>query len=220
MNRHEIDEIRKKAKKLNLALYPTIGEFVIAFEANCHSIRIGIGTLLQKNGLKSSNLVDILVGDLTIFPLQSIYRAIIVEMVKLSEKEKRIVDLIFKRVINLGEKRNQFIHAAWFIDFKNLEDLKNGLLVQYRPGYSKSGAKESPGKIPIEEIKKQINESRNIGELLEELHLCFYSGTKIEKRFKIDQNKNLIMLGSIRDFMKIHKDSPTGTCVPIKTTPL
>jgi len=220
MDRKEIAEIQRKAKELSEDLYPTIGKFALQFEANCHALRMGIETILENHGLSNSNLTEIMIGDLTIFPLQSIYRSMISEVMQLNEFEIKIIDNIFKRIIQLGEKRNRIIHAAWFIDYKNPEDLKSGLLTQYKPGYSKKGAKESPSKFPISEIKAQIDESDKLNDLIHELNMCLYSGTQIQKRFGIDDQKLAYPTGSINDYIEKSDDAKPGTCQPLRKTPL
>jgi hypothetical protein len=220
MDRDKVVELRNKAKKLGDSLYPTIGKFALSFEANCHALRMGIGTILENHGLSNSNLTEIMIGDLTIFPLQSIYRSMISEVVPLNETEAKIVDSIFKRIVQLGEMRNRILHAAWFIDYKCAEDIKCGLLTQYRPGYSKKGAKQSPAKFPISEIRAQIEESEKLNDIIHELNMCLYSGTKIQKRFAFNEQNLVHCTGSITDYIDELPDSKPGTCQPLRRTPL
>ena len=198
-------DLHQKAKELSDSLYPTIGEFAVAFEAICHAIRMGIDDILQKNGLRNSRITDILIGDLTAHPLQDIYRALLLETEKLDKTEVAILDNIFKRVSQVGEHRNRIIHSAWFIDFKNAEDIMKGLLLRYKPGRTKKGAKESPSKIPIQEIKAIIKEARVLGDLIHQLNMCLYCRSKIGPRFSFDADGNVIATGSIMDFFSKKK---------------
>jgi len=187
--------LRRKAEALSKSLYPTIGEFAVAFEAVCYALRMGIADILEKNGLRNTKLAYIIIGDLTIFPLQSIYRALLAETQQLSPLEKKILDNIFKRVSQLGEKRNRIIHSAWFIDYKNPKDIKEGLLTQDKPGPSKRGAKESPSKFPIRTIKEIAGQAHILSALVHEVNICIYTGTRIGSRFSLDSKGNAVAKG-------------------------
>jgi hypothetical protein len=210
------EEIINKAKELSSALYPTIGEFIVAFEALCHELKMGIGIILGDNGLRNeSKLTDILVGDLTLSPSLNIYRGLLFETQKLNAAEVKIIDIISKKIIDLGQERNGIIHSAWFIDYKSSDDIDKGLLTQYRPGASKRGAKESPSKIPINNIKEFTKQARALGDLVEEINMCIYQGTKIENRFLIDKNGDLITQGSYMDSIEKYTGQGCPPCVPI-----
>ncbi len=76
MGRDKVVAIRNKAKRLGDSLYPTIGRFAVSFEANYHALRMGIGIVLGTHGLSNSNLTEIMIGELMMFPLQSIYKGV------------------------------------------------------------------------------------------------------------------------------------------------
>ena len=194
--------IFRKAKVLGKSLYPTIGEFAVSFEGICHALRMGISNILEHAGLKDSTLPDILVGDLTIFPLQNIYRALLVQTYKLTEDELKIIDNLFTRVTKLAEERNRILHCRWCIDFKDLQDIRELLLTGYKPGYSKRGTKPSPFKFPISEIKKLIRIIRELDDLIYQLNLCIYAGRAIGSRFQLNSKGQAIATRSIMDFFE------------------
>lgn len=194
------DDLRRKAQELSDSLYPTIGEFVVSFEGICHALRMGIDHVLDKNGLTNSRLTDILIGDLTAHPLQGVYRALLAESERLDNAEVALLDNIFKRVTHLCEERNRIVHSAWFIDFKNADDLENGLLLRCKPGRSKEGAKESSSKIPVQDIRDIINETRLVDDLIHQLNMCIYCGKRVGKRFVFDDKGKVVATGSIMDF--------------------
>jgi hypothetical protein len=199
------DEFYKKAKVLSTELYPTIGGFVVAFESLCHSLKTGVEEILLQQGLSDGKLAEILIGDMTLFPLQSVYRSLLVQAYKLDAKEISIIDNIFKRVCEINEERNGIIHSAWFIDFKNPNDIEKGLLMKYRPGASKHGAKESPSKYPLEDIKKSSERVRILINLVEELNMCVYRNVYIASRFNIDVGKNSVAVGTLLDHFQTEK---------------
>ncbi len=191
--------LRKKADALSTELDPTIGGCVVAFESLCHSLKMGVEYILLRRGLSNRKLAEILIGDMTLFPLQSVYRSVLVEADEVDAKEVNIIDNIFKRVCNIGEERNGIIHSAWFIDFKNPDDIEKGLLMKYKPGASKHGAKESPSKYPLDDIKKSTERTRTLIDLVEELNMCVYGNVYIASRFKMDTDGNAVAIGSVLD---------------------
>ena len=172
----------------------------MAFEGICHALRMGVENVLEKNGLQNGRLTDILIGDLTAHPLQGVYRALLAESETLHTTEVALLDNIFTRVTLLCEERNRIVHSAWFIDFKNPEDLRNGLLLKYKPGRSRKGAKESSSKVPIQEIKDIIGEIRIVDDLVHQLNMCIYCKKKIAERFSFDDKGKVVATGSIMDF--------------------
>ncbi len=199
-------DLHGQARALSDSLYPTIGEFAVAFEALCHALRMGIGIILEANGLKRGRLADILVGDLTIFPLQTIYRALLAEAQEFDATEIKVLDNTFKRIAQLGEHRNKIIHSAWFIDFKNPEDIREGLLTRHRPGATKRGAKKDPCKFPITEIKEITENARVLDDLVHQLNMCIYTNRSICSRFRLDSDGEAVATGSIMDFFQKGKE--------------
>lgn len=194
--------LHQKAKELSDSLYPTIGEFVVSFEAISHAIRMGIGTLLKKNGLRNHHLSDILVGDLTMQPLQATYRALLSATEQLDSIEVAILDDIFRRVCRLAEHRNRILHSAWFIDFRNPDDIRDGLLLSYKPGRTKKGAKECPSRVAIQEVRDVTKEARVVADLVHEIDMCVYASTKISTRFRMDEQGTATATGSIGDYFQ------------------
>jgi hypothetical protein len=179
-------KIRRKASDISERLDHAVGRFALSFERLCHSLRIGICTVLELHGLQNAwKITDIMVGDVTAFPLQSIFRALIVETHELSEEESKIITSIFKRVARLTEERNRIIHSAWYVDYKSRQDLLSDTLVRLRPGYSKHGAKPSPTKHPLAEIEEWTDEARELEELVTCLYHRFNRGHRIKDYFEI-----------------------------------
>jgi len=197
--------LHRMAKELSNGLYPAIGEFAVSFEAISHAIRMGITDVLEKNGLKNHRLSDILVGDLTMQPLQAIYRSLLSETETLEPTEVAVLDDIFKRVCQLAEHRNRILHSAWFIDFKNTNDLRNRLLLSYKPGRTKKGAKECPSMVPMQEIRDVTKEAIVVNDLIHEVNMCVYTGTKIGRRFKMDGQGRVTAIGTLDDYVSKKK---------------
>lgn len=199
------NDLRKKATKLSTELCPTIGEFVVNFERVSQAIRMCIYTMLESQGLKDTRIIDIFIGDLTIFPLQSTFRALISQTQKLNQKEIKIVDNIFNRIVKLAEERNKIIHSAWFIDYKNHEAINSGLLFAYKPGYNKQGAKSPSFLYPIADIKKWAQKATELADIIYQLYYCFYSRADIELYFEFDKDQNVNLIDNKIDYKLKHK---------------
>ena len=198
--------IKDRTEELQRELYPTIGKFAVSFERVCYALKMGISELMEVEGLSNDRITDILIGDLTLFPLQSIFRALIAETGKITPDNQYIIDNIFKRIVKLGEERNKIIHSAWFIDYKNRKALRAKMLTGHKPGYNKKGAKPSWFNYPISEIKKMIKEANVLSDLVHQLGICIYTNHGIEPCFKLYKNRNVRLKGSrVNYFIKFEK---------------
>jgi len=181
---------KKKVKSAPERLNYSVGDFALSFERLCRTIRLGIWSILKKSGLKDAwECTDILVGDLTAFPLQSILRALINQTRVLAPEEESIVNSLFKRVVSVTEARNNILHAAWYIDYKSRPDLLNDVFTKYRPGYAKFGAKPTPTKISITEVETSAKECRDLMDFFDCLNGCLYRAKPFTEFLQLSENK-------------------------------
>lgn len=177
--------LKRKVKSTSEDLCRAVGSFALSFERLCRDLRLGVWSVLEANGLDGAwECTDILVGDLTAFPLQSILRALIVQTSTLDEDEQRVIDILFGRVSRLAEERNTIIHSAWYIDYRSRPDLLSNVYVRYRPGYSKKGAKPTPTKHPITEVERSDKECHQLADLLDHLNDCLRMRHRIRDYFE------------------------------------
>lgn len=188
------NDLRDNAMKLSTELCPTIGEFVVNFEKVNQAIRMGIYEILEIQGLKDARIIDIFIGDLTFFPLQSIFRALISQTQKLNQTESKMVDNIFNRIVKLAEERNKIIHSAWFIDYKDHEAINSGMLFAYKPGHNKQGAKPPSFLYPIADIKKGAQNAIELADIVYQLGHCIYICADIELYFEFDKDQNVNLI--------------------------
>jgi hypothetical protein len=165
--------LKLKAKTASEKLCTAVGDFALSFERLCRDLRLGIWAVLEANGLKDAwYLTDIFVGDLTAFPLQNIFRALISQTRKCNAEEKLALGDIFKRMAAITETRNSVLHSAWYIDYKSRADLLTDTYTKYRPGYDKAGAKPTPTKHSIEEVERAAVGCLTLSELISCLQSC------------------------------------------------
>lgn len=111
-------------------LNESIGEFVITFETITNEIRLLLQTILMKNGLIESRLFDILTYDSTAKPLLDFMKGFILLCYA---DELRYQDLkqemnkLYKRIVKATTKRNNVVHAHWYIDSFNLGRYDSGM---------------------------------------------------------------------------------------------
>lgn len=183
------DYIQQEAKELSDRLHRAVGKFTVTFERLCDNLRNAVAQILATQGLDNRKITDILIGDMTIFPLQSILRALIIETQELSQNDLKIVKEIFRRIGELAEERNRIIHSAWYINYKSQEDILSDVLTAVKPGYSKKGAKPSPYKYPLSEIEEWTEEAQYLSVVISQLGTCIYVGHRIEDHFEFWKDK-------------------------------
>ena len=163
-----------KAETVGERLNTAVGDFAISFERLCHNLRLSIWAVLEANGLNDAwHITDILVGDMTAFPLQNILRALIWQTMKCNAQEEMVLSNIFKRIASITGTRNSVLHSAWYIDFRSTADLLTDTYTKYRPGYSKEGAKPSPTKYSIKAVEVAAAETQTLSQFISCLNRAF-----------------------------------------------
>ncbi len=196
-------EVRKKIKTASNRLSLAIGEFALTFERLCRDLRLGIWSLLDREGLRNAwELTDILVGDLTAKPLQSILRAIIAQTINLTDEDEKILTSLFSRITRVTEERNSILHSAWYIDYKSRKDLLSDVFVRYRPGYSRKGAKPTPTDHALAEVIQWEAECSTLCRLVDHLSDSLRRGKKIENSFEMTSKEEIEIRQNIRTMQK------------------
>lgn len=96
--------------------YAAIGRFAVKFEHVCYAMKTGILAMLQCTGLQNQAVGQAALAGLTAEPLQTMFRAILVEMLKnrMDADDIKIIGHIIKRFRELTQARNSIIHRMWF----------------------------------------------------------------------------------------------------------
>ena len=95
--------------------YELIGQYVVAFEGCCQSIRSFISLLLSYQGLANQKLCDVLMSHMTAKTLGDCLVALLHDCRPLNSDEALVVGEFGSSFQKLYSQRNNLLHASWFI---------------------------------------------------------------------------------------------------------
>ena len=115
-------------------IYAALGKFVVHFEHLTMAMNRAIyGVMARHGGLKGQHLHDIVFAEHTAYPIASTLRSLLAEVLTLNSIEKKQLANLFRRINALIERRNECVHATWYIgwgadldsDFSVAEGMKS-----------------------------------------------------------------------------------------------
>lgn len=139
-------------------LYEVIGKCAVKFELISFYLRQGITILLGEHGLKNQRLSQVLLADLTAYPLKSILQSLITEIATLPPRDKTICDKIFAKVQNLIEQRNAIVHGTWFVGWASTEDTDFSIASGHKWSRGKRGANLRQAQYECSDLNAFANE--------------------------------------------------------------
>lgn len=184
-------ERQKKYDEQTGELYQAIGKCSVKFEHVTFAMQQAIIFMLHKGGLNNQRLANVLLADLTAYPLKSIFQAMVPESSQLSTTEQAICDKIFARTQKLIERRNDIIHSTWFVGWASSSDTDFSEVTGTKQARGKRGADFKSFNHTVVEFEDFAQECDEVTNLLRRLSACVTSDFKIAKNFIIDANGNL-----------------------------
>lgn len=167
-------------------LYEAIGKCAVKFEHICFNLRQGITALLGEHGLNNQRLSQVLLADLTAYPLKSILQSLIAEIATLPPPDKAICDKIFARVQNLIEQRNDIVHRTWFVGWASSEDTDFSIVSGHKWSRGKQGANPKQVEYECTDFDAFANECDIAAELVNRLWTSILIGHPLSGNFKIN----------------------------------
>ena len=185
------EETQHKFDEQTEDLYAALGRFAVEFEHVCNYLRVIIMTILNKEGLKNEQVMQILLADLTAEPLRSLVVSLIPQTHKLSQTDKKIVSRILKNVQDLTKNRNDVLHGTWFIGWASVgeTEFKNAPGLKFKK--DKSGAATKSFNWTVGEFVELTEKATQLWGLLERLNGCIAFGFTIEKNFVFKDDGSL-----------------------------
>ena len=182
-----MDEPERQAlrKQQTDDIYRAIGRFSVKFEQLVQAMTFGIVFLLSKNGLKNQQLAHVMMADLTAYPIKSIFGSMIAESVVLNDRERRIVDLILKRVQGLIDKRNDIVHSTWSVGWAATDAVKFDTVGGYKLTRGRAGARAKSFTFKSGDFDKFSLECDDVKELVYRLWRTVLMGRSIVNDFVI-----------------------------------
>ena len=191
--------------------YEQIGRFVVEFEQICSWLRIGIIFLLQRDGLKTQRLAQILLDNkfMTAAPLIEAYDAIITEIgIREDPIQKEVLDQVSKEFHALISERNKVVHGQWFIGYARADDQDFSEIAGIKGNPSKKeGMSFQHLPTSAEEIAELVERAKSLKELVYDIYGFLVFQTSGEGRGKFENN--LTKVGDTWVSKRICKVSPT-----------
>lgn len=190
-----MDELKRNAlhKEETDDIYRSIGEFSVKFEQIVHSMTNGITVSLAKDGLKNQKLSNIILAELTAYPIKSIFASIIAETVDLSDKEKRIVNIILKRIQRLIDERNNIVHRTWFVGWASSVATKFDEVSGVKLMRGKTGGGSKVVSLKSEDFDNLSAECDSVNELVSRLCAVVAGGYAIGANFAISDSGEVVV---------------------------
>lgn len=168
------------------ALYESIGKCTVKFEYVCFAMHQGIIMLLGKSGLHNQRVGQVLLAEVTAYPLKSILQAMIAEVILLQLDEKAICDKIFARVQRLIDRRNVIIHSTWFVGWAHPDDTDFSTASGHKWARGKQGADIKSSTQTVENFDEFSVECDHVAALVYRLWGCIIGGHQLAKNFTVD----------------------------------
>jgi len=183
MNQSERE--KKLWEQQSEAWYAAIGRFVVKFEYLCHQMSTCIVFVLHSDGLRTQNLAQALLADVTAHPLLQSFRAVVAEVRKNEADDMRILDNVSKRVETLIKQRNDVIHRTWWVGgaASKDEDLK---IHSIKFKKTKGGPEFSPRVGTVSDFNNLSSEADELSKIIFIMDGCLGLNEPFSKLFKVD----------------------------------
>jgi hypothetical protein len=177
-------------------IYRAIGKYCVSFEHVTHAMQFGITFLLHKGGLANQRLAQIMLAELTAYPLKSILQAIIGELAASSPDNQKICDKIFSRVGKLIEQRNDIMHSTLFVGWAGEQDTDFSQAGGSKPSRGKSGAGTKSSTYTAQDFDNFAKECQLVAGLIHRLWTCVHGDYQIAKNFVLRENGDVSVADS------------------------
>lgn len=176
------EELQKKYDEQTTEQFAAIGHFVQEFGQICYWLQFDFIQLLSDNGLKDQAISNIVIGNraITAEPLIQIMEGLVGHLLDEENENERIGKEVFRhaanRFRNLVKIRNDIVHGTWFIGWGNdaKTDFSKISGVKLNPNRNGFEIKNLPHS--IEEIRKHIDEAKQLDLLFRKFFACWFHG--------------------------------------------
>lgn len=182
-----MEEDKHKYEEQTEDLYAAIGRFAVEFEHICNYLRQITCVILAKEGLRNDNVMEILLVSLNAEPLRTLALSLIAATIRLSELDKEIVSKIMDAVQAMIKKRNQVIHATWFVGWLWNEEMENTVAPGLKIKRTKTGVTTERYEWTADDFNNLAKDAKRLGGLLARLNNCFVGNFKVQNNFAIDE---------------------------------
>ncbi len=184
-------ENKEKFDKQTGALYEAFGRFVIEFEQMCERLRVCIIFSVNTNGQHGQQFLQVLLADLTAYPLITKLRAILSIIYKDDEQQRNHLDPLFKFCIELNELRNDIVHGTWTIGSTRVEEIEFDTAWGRKAKLTKKGLEPKLFSYKPEKVNALTEKIKIATELIFRLQYCTSYGAMPTKNLEIKEIEKL-----------------------------
>jgi hypothetical protein len=137
-------------------MYEMLGRYITGFEDFCRSIQDRIIDVLTIQGLRNSDVHEIILEGLTAAPLLSKLQALVNSVVAKNEEEKKVFSKVFSQFHEIIEQRNIFFHSHWLPFATNEQGALQFHIAGSKLGSNKNGAATKISNPTVEDFEFSI----------------------------------------------------------------
>jgi len=152
MNDSELESSRTLAHQY-------IGEYTVNFQKIVFQLQNLICWTFRYLGLKEPQIINIFFADRSANDILVLARGVFNQAYTLSVSEKKITEMLFKRVSDVIEQRNDIVHGQMFIGVEIKDENSSFYMHNERIKKTKSGLKHTYSPASIEELKTKATEA-------------------------------------------------------------
>lgn len=168
MNDSELESSRTLAHQY-------IGEYTVNFQKIVFQLQHLIRWTFRFLGLKQPQIINIFFADRSANDILVLARGVFNQVYKLSEYEKKITGMLFKRISDVIEQRNDLMHGQMFIGVQIKDENSSFYMHKERIKKTKDGLKHTYSPASIEELKIQATEAYTLASSVFQLFSYFSS---------------------------------------------
>lgn len=166
MNDSELESSRTLAHQY-------IGEYTVNFQKIVFQLQNLICWTFRYLGLKDPLIINIFFADRSANDILILTRGVFNQAYILSESEKKVTEMLFKRISDVIEQRNDLMHGQMFIGVEIKDENSSFHMHNERIKKTKSGLKHTYSPASIEELKTKATEAYALASSVFQLFMYF-----------------------------------------------
>lgn len=170
------DERQQRYDEQTEELYAGFGRFAVQFEHLCNTMRQCLMFALHGAGLRNQELARILLADLTAYPLKTRLLSTVAELEGEGSEGAETVARVLKRVQDLIERRNDVIHATWYIGWASEQDTDFSEVKSAKDKLTRKGVKVYSDQHTRADFDDLTAEAKELTEAVNRLLGCIAAG--------------------------------------------
>ena len=150
-----------------------IGEYTVNFQKIIFQLQDFIRWTFRHLGLGQPQLINLFFAERSASDILVLARGLFNQVYTLSDFEKNITEMLFKRIQAAITQRNDLIHGQMFIGVHTNDEGTSFSILNERIKKGKDGLKHTYSPATIEELKKQATDAYALASSVFQMHAFF-----------------------------------------------